>query len=114
MKTIEEILATDDSHREDVSIAEWSTIVPVCSMTAEERADIEKRWSKKDASSDPGAFRLDVLERTLKYPDGKAFGSPEQIKALMAKNANAIEKLFSTACRLSGLSKKDVEELEKN
>lgn len=114
--TIEEILAMDDAHRLEVPVKEWGedVMVPVVSMTATERADVEKRWSKKDAASDPAAFRLDVLVRTLKYADGKPFGTPEQIALLMNKNASAVEKVFEAACQVSGLSKKDVEAIEKN
>src|SRR5688572_8468677 len=114
MATIEEILSKDDAHREEVTVKEWGLSVPVVSMTATERSDVEKRWSKKDAASDPAAFRLDVLSRTLKYPDGKPFGTPEQYAALMSKNANAVETVLEAGCRLSGLSKKDVEAIEKN
>jgi hypothetical protein len=112
--TIEEILAKDDAHREEVPVKEWGVSVPVVSMTAEERSELEKRWQKKDATSDPAAFRRDVLELTLKYPDGKPFATPEQIKLLMGKNANAIETLFEAGSRLSALNKKDIEALTKN
>lgn len=114
MKTIEEILATDDAHRETVPVPEWGTDVLVVSMSAEERADIEKRWARKDASSDPAAFRADILERSLKKQDGTPFATTEQIKALLKKNANAVESVFEKACQVSGFSKKDVKELEKN
>ena len=112
---IEDILAYDDTHRETVTVREWNNAhVLVVSMTAMERAEIEKRWSRKDATGDPAAFRADVLERSLKNEDGTPLATTEQIKALMGKNANAIERLFEAACRVSGFNNKDVEELGKN
>lgn len=112
---IEEILALDDAHREEVTVPEWNGAkLLVMSMTGAERAEIEKRWSRKEASSDPAAFRADVLERTLKKPDGSPFATPEQIKQLIGKNAQAIERLFEAACSVSGMTKKDVKELEGN
>jgi len=115
MKTIEEILGTDDAHRETITVPEWSTDVLVVSMTAAERADIEKKWAKKSASDDPAQFRVDILERSLKKVDGKTpFGTPEQIKQLIGKNANAVERVFEAACKVSAFSKQDVRELEKN
>lgn len=114
MKSIEEILATDDAHRETVPVPEWGTDVLVVSMTAEERADIEKKWSKKDATSDPAAFRVDVLERSLKKQDLTPFATPDQIRALMKKNAHAIERLFGAATAISAFNKEDVENLTKN
>lgn len=113
--TIETILAMDDAHRTTVTVKEWKDAkVDVCSMTATERSDIEKRWANKRASGDPAGFRRDILERSLKKPDGSPLGTSEQITALMQKNARAVEQLFEAACEVSGLTKKDVEELEKN
>lgn len=115
MITIEDILKYDDAHRETVKVAEWGDAeVTVFSMTAQERSDIERMWSKKDAASDPAAFRLHILERTVKNPDGTTFATPEQFKALMGKNAAAVEKVFEAGCKVSGFSKKDVEEIAKN
>lgn len=114
MKTIEEILKTDDAHREMVKVERWGTDVLVVSMTAEERSDIEKKWSGKKATTDPGGFRADVLERSMKKDDGTPFASTEQIKQLMKKNAEAVETVFEAACKISGFRQKDVAELEKN
>lgn len=114
-KTIEEILATDDAHRETVHIKEWDAEVLIVSMTGEERADLEKMWnSGNGATSNPGGFRAAVLARSLKKEDGSPFGTPEQFKALMGKNASPIEQLFEVCCRVSKLTKQDVRELEKN
>lgn len=114
--SIEDILAMDDTHRETVTIPEWNNAeVLVVSMTADERSEMEKTWYKKDAASDPKAFRLDMLRRTAKKDDGVTpFGTPEQFAALMGKNANAVERLFDAGCKLSAWSKKDVEEITKN
>lgn len=110
-----DILAYDDAHRETVTVPEWNNAhVTVSSMTALERADIEKRWSKKEAATDPAAFRADVLERSLKKDDGTPLATTDEIQKLMQKNAKAIERLFEAACRVSGFSRHDVEELGKN
>lgn len=112
--TIEEILALDDSHQRSVAVPEWKTEVLVGSMSADERAGIEKRWLNKKPSDDPSGFRRDVLEKSLKNPDGTPFGTAEQIAALMGKNAGAVERLFEVAFAINGFGKKDVEDLEKN
>lgn len=115
MTTIEQILAIDDAHKECVTVEQWAGAeVWVYSMTANERADIEKRWSEKKISSDPASFRRDLLTKTLKKQDGTPLGTDEQIGQLMNKNSAAIERLFEVACRLCGFSAKDVEELEGN
>ena len=113
--TIEDVLALDDGHTEVVKVPEWGDVeITVASMTARERSEIEKRWGSKDASSDPASFRADVLAQTLKKPDKTPFGTPQQIQALLDKNAAAVERLFEAACEVNGFTKKDVEELEKN
>lgn len=113
--TIDQILLLDDSHKRTVAVPEWNGAeILVASMTATERADIEKRWSNRRATNDPAGFRQDILERSLKNEDGTPFGTPDQIKSLMGKNAAAVERLFEAACEVGGFTTKDVEALEKN
>lgn len=112
--TIEEILALDDAHKQAVKVPEWGTEILVYSMTAVERADIEKRWANKKAQTDPAKFRQEILEKCLKKDDGSPFGTPEQIASLMTKNAGAVERLVEVAFEINGFTKKDVQELEKN
>ena len=75
MKTIEEILAKDDSHRETVNIPEWETDVLIVSMTAQERADIEKLWSGKKAYFEACTNKSDAKRREhyLKTTGGRRF-----------------------------------------
>lgn len=101
----DEVLKLDDSNRETVDIPEWGGIrIVVESMTAQERADIEKRWAKKEASSDPAAFRIDVLTPCL-----RKWATAEQVKQLLGKNSRAVERLFEAACRVSGFAREAVE-----
>lgn len=114
MKTILDILATDDAHRETVHVPLWDADIVVFSMTATERAEIERHWSDKKPSEDPCGFRQAVLSKSLKNEDGSPFGTDEQFAQLMHKNASAIEVLFEAACRVNGFSNSDVEQLGKN
>lgn len=114
MISIEDVLAKDDAHRESVRVDEWGVDVTIISMTAQERADIEKKYSGGKAINDPAGFRLDILSRSIKKDDGSPWGTPEQFKALLGKNSSAVEKLFEAACEVSGFTKKDVKALEKN
>lgn len=114
MISIEEILAKDDAHRESVSVPEWGADILVTSMTAQERSEIEKKYSNGKASSDPASFRVDILARSIKREDGSPWGTADQFKALLLKNANAVETVFEKACQVSGFTQKDVKTLEKN
>jgi hypothetical protein len=110
MKTIDDVLQLDDAHRKTVLIPEWENMeIVIVSMTAAERADIERRWAKKDASTDPAAFRCDVLTACLKH-----WATAEQVKQLLGKNARAVERLFTAACEVSGFAKDDIEDERKN
>ena len=114
MKTVEEILALDDMHREVVKVPEWQDAeIPVGSMTARERAEIERLYSTKKAATDTAGFRVAVLSRSLKNGSGP-WATEEQIGKLMDKNAAAVERLFEAACRVNGFSNADVETLEGN
>lgn len=114
--TIEDILALEDASFKEVPIPQWGDRkIMVVSMTAEERSEMEKKWSHKQATSDPWGFRRDVLCQTVKKQDKTTpWGTPEQFDELRCKNAEAIETLFEAGCSLSGLRKKDIQELEGN
>lgn len=113
--TIDEIIPIDDAIRELVIVPEWRDAeINVCSMSAFERADVEKTWGTKQVTSDPAAFRADVLQRSLKNDDGTPFATQEQVQLLMKKNAAPIERLFEAACRVNAFTRKDIEDLEKN
>src|SRR3990170_4464784 len=101
MIPITDVLALDDVEQLRITVKEWKNAeIIVSSMTALERADVEKRWAKKDATSDPAGFRSDILTACLKTEDGKPWATPEQIKQLMGKNAKAMERLFEAACKI--------------
>lgn len=105
--SIEQVLSTDDSHSENINVPQWGCSVTVWSITARERAEIEKAWSNKKASSDPAGFRRDLLSKALRI-------TSENAEKLLDKNAVAVETLFEAACRVGGFTSKDVEELEGN
>lgn len=115
MIDIGDILKLDDLHRKVVVIPEWNGVeITVVSMTAAERADIERLWVKKDPSTDPAAFRIDILSRCIKRDDGTPWGTPEDFRLLMGKNSRAIERLYEAAEEVSGWNADTLETLEKN
>lgn len=116
MTLLEQIAAANDQHEETFEIPEWGGVkLRVRSMSAIEKAEIEKSWARRDATKDPGRFRADVLAQTLKAEDGTPVGSAEQIyQVIMNRNAEIVERLFDAACRVSGFREKDVETLAKN
>lgn len=89
-------------------------------MDGYERSELEKRWADKKASENPSSFRWDVLHRCLRDEQGVLlFGLDDENRIMgtkdrPGKNAGTLEQFFTLACEMNGLTKKDVEELEKN
>lgn len=115
MATIEQILLIDDLGARDVVVPEWNGLtIRVASMVAADRAAIERDFAGKKAAADPGGFRVAVLAACLLGDDAKPLGTREQIAGLLKKNARAVERLFTVACDVSGLTSEAAEAIEKN
>ena len=83
-------------------------------MTGDERSDFEARWMARDVKKQPGAFRWDLLFRTVVNELGEAIFNEKDREAAMGKSAPTMEKLFEKSCEVNALREKDVVELEKN
>lgn len=109
------VLQINDLPVHEVEVPQWGGSIGVRTMRADERAGIEKRFSKTKPSDDPGGFRRAILMATLVNEDGSAFLKDEEAaKQLMMKSAEAVEVLFEKACEINGFRQKDVEVVEKN
>jgi hypothetical protein len=86
----------------------------VRSMTGHDRSEYEKRWGGKTAAKNPGAFRWDMLLRTVCDEEGELIFRDADGQLAMEQDAGTIETLFEAACVMNGLRERDVEELAKN
>jgi len=118
--TAQDILDIDDVIIEPHPVPQWKGTVFVRSVSAQERGDIEagaavfKEHKGKDSS-----FARDFTVRfawlAMCDKDGKRlFSKIEDVAKLKQKNAAAIASIAEHAQKLSGFSKEDMEELEKN
>ena len=114
------ILGTQDISQEKVSITEWDVDVFVKGLTGAERDSYEQslfivseHGKKVDVNMNRTNLRAKLLVITICDEDGNRIFTDADVEALGAKSASALDKLFEIAQRLSGLSDKDVEELEK-
>jgi hypothetical protein len=116
--TFENFLAVDDFARERFDLPEAygpGAHLYVKTMTGEERSRLEVEFGRGEAGKDPGAFRWAVLHRTVVDRNGTPFFKPDdRARVMEGKAASTIESMFEFACKLNGLGKKDVEELEGN
>lgn len=114
------ILQVKDVQIERVEIPEWGGVVCVRSITAAERGQIEAaaakfKESKGKDESFARTFTVKFAALALCDEQGaRLFTDERDIANLAAKNASAVSRIAEVAQRLSGFSKTDIEELEKN
>lgn len=120
--TAEEFLSASDLVIEKVDTHELKpgSFVWVKSLTAAERGEIDARAARyrESKNKDEGFvqdFSVMLAFRCVCNAKGERFFTDvKQVSALKQKNAAVIARIAETAARLSGLSKSDLKELEKN
>lgn len=114
----DQILKAKDIEVEEVEVPEWGGKVRVKMMTGSERdafeASVVSR-SGKDVETNMENFRAKLCAMTMiNVNDKLLFPNPEDVRKLAKKSAKALDRVFSVAQRLNGMSKDDVDELTKN
>ena len=117
--TREQILNSDDIKTEEVFVPEWNNgTVIIKMMSGKERDAFEASVIKmgNDGSvNSQGNVRAKLVALSIIDPDTKnLMFSVADIEALGTKSAAALDRVFSAAQKLSKVSSKDVDELEKN
>lgn len=114
----QDILQAKDVKIEQVDVPEWGGVVYVRSISALERGLIEEAAAKFKESKGKDAFARTF---TVKFAslaicdeDGNRLFDDKDMTLLQAKNAAAVARVAEAAQRLSGFTKQDMEELEKN
>lgn len=122
-----DILAAQDLPYERVDVPEWSTdphdpdYVIIRTLSGQERDQYEAdifhiRTVGKRTQVDMVRvnIRAKLVALTAIDEDGNRIFTDEEVEALGKKNAGCLDRLFTVAQRLSGLSEQDVKELEGN
>jgi hypothetical protein len=117
--TREQILKTKDRTHKDVKCPEWGGTVRVQSLTGSERDAFEESilgQRNKDGTREVVAMNLraKLVALSVVDKDGNQLFSKDDVLALGEKNAKPLDRLFSEAQKLSGITKDDVEEMVKN
>ena len=115
--TKDQILQADDRKYQDVECPEWAGTVRVRSLSGMERDAFETSvltGKGKNRDVNLRNLRAKLVALTVVDGIGEALFSEPDIKALGAKNAAALDRVFSVAQQLSGLREEDVEDLVKN
>lgn len=111
------ILKADDLPKETVKVPEWGGDVVVRSMTGKERDQFEQSiYDTKSASKQTNLanIRARLCAMTMADENGDLLFTMEEAEELGKKSAKALDRVFSVAQKLNGVSSTDVDELAGN
>jgi len=112
----DDILKAEDIKVELVEVPEWGGSVHVKGMTGAERDQFESsivQQRGKNHSVNMVNIRAKLASQTICDESGKRLFTDADVKALGAKSAVALQRVFDIAQRLSGITSEDVDELAK-
>jgi hypothetical protein len=112
--TKEQILAADDIKTERVPVPEWGGEVIVKSLTGRQRDEFEGSMIEqrgKRAVMNTANMRAKLVAWSVVDEAGQRLFSNGDIGDLGEHSAAAVNRIYSVAARLSGLSDEDVEEM---
>ena len=115
--TKEQILQADDLEMEVVEVPEWGGSVLVRGLTGTERDAFEGSiiiLKGKRSSMNMRNVRAKLVARSIVDEFMERLFSDADVEALGKKSASALDRVFSVAQRLSGVSDDDMEELAEN
>ena len=113
----EAILQADDIEIRKVEIPEWGGYVYVRGMTGKERDDYEASLVKqrgRDTQVNMRNARAKLVVLCAVDEQGNKLFSEGDIAKISRKSAKAIDRIFTVARELSGITEDDMEELTEN
>lgn len=113
----DQILAAEDTSFEDVAVPEWGGTVRVKALSGAERDQFEQSvMQRKGKRFEVNArnMRAKLVAVSVVDEDGNRLFADADVEALGKKSAAALDRVFTVAQRLSGLTDEDVAELEEN
>ena len=113
MLSRQDILKCDDIQSEVVQVPEWNGEVMVKGLTLAEK----DQWTDSilvDGKASMTGATAKLCALCMRDDDGVTLFTEEDIPALQAKSAQALDRVFQVAQRLSGIGQEDIEETVKN
>lgn len=117
MSLRDQILAAQDREIREVEVPEWRLTVRVAAMSARARDLWEAEIIARRGKGGAGIYdnmRASLLARCIVDADGQRVFNEQDVEALGEKSAAALDRLFSVASQLNGLSAEDQKELAGN
>lgn len=110
--TKDQIIAVDDIPTEEVKVPEWGGSVLVRGLSGTERDRYEQSILHGGKKADLANATARLLSWTIvDENNSRLFITDGEVKELGKKSAQAIQRVFDVATRLSGLTPSDVEEM---
>ncbi|ACC76152.1 hypothetical protein PPMP20_18995 [Paraburkholderia phymatum] len=113
-----DILGANDLESQTVDVPEWGGSVIVRAMTGAQRDAYDAALLRRN---DEGKLEVDTLNMRAKLvlwtvvdEAGALLFTPDELDALAAKSAGAIERIADAAARLNGLHRDAVADAAKN
>ena len=114
--TKEQILGAQDLREEIVPVPEWGGEVRVRTITGTQRDEYEQALMASrtgDGAANLRNVRARLVACSIVGEDGQPLFGPDDVEALGAKSAAALDRVVAAASRLSALTAEDVAELGK-
>lgn len=111
------ILEAQDSQRQAVEVPEWGVTVYVRTLSGTERDAFEAGLVKgqgKQRKPDLANLRARLVALCAVDAEGKRIFADGDVDALGRKAAAPLDRIFTAAQQLNGLTEKDVEDLAGN
>jgi hypothetical protein len=117
--TREDIFGRQDRTFKDVNCPEWGGKVRIQSLSGAERDQFEESIMgprNKDGTREVTVknIRAKLVALSAVDKEGQPLFSPDDVMELGKKNAAALDRLFTVAQKLSGISRDDLDEMVKN
>lgn len=115
--TREAILNAQDIEIREVEIPEWDGVVYVRGMTGRERDDFENSLYKqrgRDRQLNIRNARAKLVAKCTVDENGTRLFTEADIQELGNKSAKAIDRIFTVAMELSGITESDMDEMTEN
>lgn len=108
------ILAAEDHTTERVAVPEWGGDVLVRTMSGRDRDLWEQFLYADNRETARRNIRSSLCAACVVDEAGETLFSEEDLDALAAKSAAALDRVYEVAARLNRVTPADVDELEKN
>lgn len=112
-----DIIAVSDIKKEEVEVPEWGGSVMVYGLTGKQRGELEASVMEMNGQTQVmhlQNLKVMMCSLTLRDENGKRMFDTDEIGELGAKSAQALERIFEVAQRLSGMAPAEMENIAKN